>query len=126
MNLNASNPVVITEEDYELLKPFFSKTDGSKNEMSLSAELSRAVIVKNDAFPPHGIRVNSRIHIKDLDNGKVMEFTIVMPQYADMKSQKVSILSPMAAALIGFRKGETVKWKVPAGLKTFEIVDVQN
>ncbi|MGZ3845979.1 MAG: GreA/GreB family elongation factor [Flavisolibacter sp.] len=32
----------------------------------------------------------------------------------------------MGTALIGFRKGEQVRWKVPAGKKTFTIVDVQN
>jgi regulator of nucleoside diphosphate kinase len=35
-------------------------------------------------------------------------------------------MSPIGTALIGFRKGQQVKWKVPAGKKTFTIMNVQN
>lgn len=124
MNLNESNPVIITESDYNLLKPFFSKINQSTDEMSLSAELSRAVIIKDDAFPAHAIRLNSKVYIAEEITGEVMELTIVLPQYADIKQKKISILTPIAAALIGFRKGELVKWNVPAGLKQFKITEV--
>jgi len=124
MNPNKENPVIITEEDFNLLKPYFSKQDNTEDEMSLSAELSRAVIIKADAFPPHAIRLNSKVWIEDVDTGKTMELIIVLPQHADIKQKKISVLTPIAAALIGFRKGEITKWKVPAGLKRFKITDV--
>lgn len=124
MNLNESNPVIVTETDYNLLKPFFSKISKSTEGMSLSSELSRAVVIKDDAFPQHAIRLNSRIQIVEETTGESMELTIVLPQYADIKQKKISILTPIAAALIGFRKGEVVKWKVPAGLKEFKITEV--
>ncbi|SES13142.1 GreA/GreB family elongation factor [Pedobacter rhizosphaerae] len=123
MNLNENNPVIITQEDYDLLKPYFSKS--SVNEMSLSAELSRAMIIKSDAFPPHAIRLNSKVWITEESTGETTELTIVLPQYADIKARKISVLTPIAAALIGFRKGESVQWKVPAGLKVFKITDVK-
>lgn len=126
MNMNQQNAVVMTEEDFNLLKPYFNKTPDKNNEMSLANELGRAVIVKKDAFPPHGIRINSKVSVLDLDTSKTMEFTLVMPEHADMKQQKISILTPIGAALIGFRKGEEVVWKVPAGLKTFRILEVEN
>ncbi|RDC54098.1 transcription elongation factor GreAB [Pedobacter chinensis] len=124
MNLNEKNPVIIPEEDYNLLKPHFSKLKQPEAEMSLSAELSRAVIIKNEAFPPHAIRLNSRVWITEEQTGQVMELSIVLPQYANIKEKKISVLTPIAAALIGFRKGETVKWKVPGGLKVFKITEV--
>lgn len=126
MNINQQNAVVMTEEDFNLLKPYFNKTPDRNNEMSLANELSRAVIVKKDAFPAHGIKINSKVSVLDLDTEKVMEFTLVMPEHADMKQQKISITTPIGAALIGFRKGEEVVWKVPAGLKTFRILEVEN
>lgn len=125
MNLNETNPVMITQEDYNLLKPYFSKLKTIGNEMSLSSELSRAMILKKDAFPPHAIRLNSKIAIQDEATGQITELTIVLPEFAEIKEKKISILTPIAAALIGFRKGETVSWKVPAGVKTFKITDVQ-
>jgi len=126
MNLNKNNPVIIQEEDYQLLRHLMTKSATSDDEMSLAAELGRAIIVKKDAFPIHAIRLNSRVEILDEETGLTRCLYIVMPANANIKENKVSILSPIAAALFGFRKGETVQWKVPAGLKKFKINDVQN
>ena len=126
MNIKELNPVIITEEDYKLLKPYVDKLPDRNEEMSLAHELKRAVIVTKDAFPKHCIKLNSRVSILDLDTQKVLEFTIVMPEHADIKQNKISVITPMGAALIGFRKSEEVRWKVPAGLKCFRILDVVN
>jgi len=120
------NPVVMTEEDYNLLKPYISRLPDKGNDMSLASELHRAVIVKKEAFPPHTVRLNSKVSVLDLETQKVMAFTIVMPKHADIRQHKVSILTPMGTALIGFRKEEEVQWQVPAGLKRFRILDVSN
>lgn len=125
MDANNTNPVMITQEDYNLLKPYFSKLKTIGGEMSLSSELSRAMILKKEAFPPHAIRLNSKITIQDEITGQATQLTIVLPEFADIKQKKISILTPIAAALIGFRKGESVSWKVPAGVKTFKITEVE-
>jgi regulator of nucleoside diphosphate kinase len=126
MNLNKNIPVIMQEEDYQLLRPLMAKSAASDDEMSLAAELGRAIVVKKDAFPKHAIRLNSRVEISDEETGLTRSLYIVMPANANIKENKVSILSPIGAALFGFRKGETVQWKVPAGLKKFRINDVQN
>lgn len=126
MNIKELNPVIITEEDYKLLKPYVDKLPDRNEEMSLAHELKRAVIVTKGAFPKHCIKLNSRVSILDLDMQKVLEFTIVMPERTDIKQNKISVITPMEAALIGFRKSEEVRWKVPAGLKRFRILDVMN
>lgn len=126
MNVKELNPIVITEEDYKLLKPYVEKLPDRDDEMSLAHELKRAVIVSREAFPEHCVKLNSRVSILDLDTWKILEFTIVMPGNADIKQNKISILTPMGTALIGFRKSDEVKWKLPAGLKRFRILDVIN
>jgi regulator of nucleoside diphosphate kinase len=126
MKTNELNPVVITREDYELLKPLIERRADKQDEMSLGHELSRAIIVKKDALPPFTVRLNSKVTVVNQETQRVMEFMIVMPEQADIGQQKVSILSPMGTALIGFRKGEEVLWQVPAGLKRFRILDVVN
>lgn len=123
MNLNEQNPVMIGKKDFELLKPYISRQTEPVG-MSLSAELSRALIIKDDALPPHVIRLNSKVRIQDQDTGQIMELFIVLPRYADIKQKKVSVLTPIAAALIGFRQGEVTRWEVPAGMKTFKIIEV--
>jgi len=39
-------------------------------------------------------------------------------------AEKISVLTPMGAALIGLCKGETIEWKMPAGMKKFEVIEV--
>jgi regulator of nucleoside diphosphate kinase len=50
----------------------------------------------------------------------------VLPQQADIKKKKISVLAPIGTALIGFRKGRKVSWNVPAGKKDFKIMEVTN
>jgi regulator of nucleoside diphosphate kinase len=126
METQKLNPVLITEEDYQLLKPYIDNMPDKHEEMTLAYELDRAVVVKKEAFPPHAVRINSKVSVLDLETNRIVTFTLVMPANADMRQNKVSILTPMGAALIGFRKAEEVRWKVPGGLKRFRILDVQN
>jgi regulator of nucleoside diphosphate kinase len=55
---------------------------------------------------------------------KNIDLSIVMPPHADIKQRKISILTPMAAALIGFRKDDEIEWKMPSGLKKYKILEV--
>lgn len=126
MNIKEQNQIFITEEDYNVLKPYIDKLPDRNDEMSLAHELKRAVVVKKESFPKDGVRLNSKVSILDLDTQKVLEFTIVLSEYADIKQNKISVLTPMGAALIGFRKSDEVRWKVPAGLKRFRILNVVN
>ena len=126
MDIQEQNPVFITQEDYNLLKPYAGRLADKNDEMSLAYELKRAVVVKKDAFPKDCVRLNSKVSVLDLDTQKVLEFKIVLSELADIKQQKISVLTPMGAALIGFRKSDEVSWKVPAGLKRFRILDVVN
>ena len=116
----------MTEEDYNLVKPLVDNLPDKDERMSLAYEINRAVIVRKDAFPAHAVRLNSKVAVLDLATDKVIEFKLVMPEKADIRLNKVSVATPIGAALIGFRKGEEVQWKVPAGLKRFRILDVVN
>ena len=42
-------------------------------------------------------------------------FAIVGEDEADTKSGKISYVSPLAVALLGAKRGDTVVWKRPAG-----------
>ncbi|MCE6990133.1 GreA/GreB family elongation factor [Dyadobacter sp. CY323] len=123
---NQKNHVILSEDDFRMLKQFAETFPGSANanEMSLSYELNRAIVVENEDLPPDSIRLNSHVKVRELTSNKEMEFAIVMPALADFNQKKISVLTPMGAALIGLCKGETVEWKMPAGMKKFEVLDV--
>ena len=123
--------LVITTNDYEIimanLKYFSGKNTFNQHDAEeLESELKKAKLVMKEEVPKDVVQLNSHVTIKDDKQKKVMQVTIVTPEKVDIKERKISIMSPIGRALIGYRKGNKVKWKVPAGLKTFTILEVSN
>ena len=122
------NPVVLCESDFKILKEFIgiSTSQPKGDEMSLAYELGRAKVVEDGKLDADVVRLNSTVTVENVENGKTSAYTIVMPSDADISQKRVSSVAPMGAALIGFKKGDEVEWKLPAGVKKFKIVDVVN
>ena len=119
------------KDDYNLLVTYLNNRSGKttfdrQNAEDLFAELKKAKLVSKDEFPADVVRLNSTVRIKPEDKDYVMELMIVTPDKADIKERKISIMSPIGTALIGFRQGRNVKWQVPSGKKTFTILEVYN
>lgn len=125
---NDNTPVVLCESDHKKLLGLlnFDSKLNSEQEMTLAHEINRAIVVKDTAFPVNTIRIGSYVTIVELDSKKEKEFQIVMPKEADIRNRKISIYSPMAAAIIGFRIGDEVTWKMPSGLKKIKIKNVKS
>jgi regulator of nucleoside diphosphate kinase len=97
-----------------------------QNVKELLGELKNAKLVNKDNFPSDVVRLNSRVKIKDVNKGKVMDLTLVTPDKADIRERKISVMAPVGTALIGFKKGQKINWQVPAGRRTFTIMEVIN
>ncbi|MEO8822416.1 MAG: GreA/GreB family elongation factor [Ginsengibacter sp.] len=126
-----STPVILTRTDYEILNSYVKNLQGMQvnereNFSKLYGELKKAQIVEDDSLPTDIVRLGSTVVIKDLMTNRDMTVTIVLPQQADIKQKKVSVLAPIGTALIGFKKGQTVNWNVPSGKKDFKIKNVIN
>jgi len=128
---NVKNSIIIREDDYQVLVSFLKDTryirpGDAKNIIDLEAELKKAKLVNKENFPNDVVRLNSRIKIKDVNKNNIMELTLVTPDKADIKQKKISVMAPVGTALIGFKQGQKINWQVPAGKKTFHIVEVVN
>ena len=126
-----NNQLVVMKDDYNLMVTYLNNRHGKttfdrQNADDLFAELKKAKLVSKDEFPSDVVRLNSTVRIKPADKNHVMELMIVLPDKADIKERKISIMSPIGTALIGFRQGQNVKWQVPSGKKTFTILEVNN
>jgi len=126
-----NNQLVLRLDDYKLLTAYLNTWNGNtlveqKSARELQAELKRAKLVDKDEFPADAVRLNSKVKIKAEGRDGIMELMLVMPDKADMKARKVSVVAPVGAALIGFRQGQQVSWQVPAGRRTFTILEVVN
>jgi regulator of nucleoside diphosphate kinase len=126
-----TNNLVLRKDDYSLLISYLDNarkhsTFDRQNAEELTAELKKAILVTKEDFPSDVVRLNSKVRIKTEGKGEEMELTLVTPDKANIKEKKISIMAPIGTALIGFRQGQKVKWKVPAGNKIFTIVEVNN
>jgi len=97
-----------------------------RNAEELTAELKKATLVNKDDFPEDVVRLNSKVRVKAEGKSEEMELILVTPDKANIREKRISIMAPIGTALIGFRQGQKVKWKVPAGNKTFMILEVNN
>lgn len=125
------NTLILRKDDYTLLTSYINSMRRQSgfdrhNAEELIGELKKATVVNNDDFPPDVVGLNSKVRIKTDGKNEEMELIIVTPDRANIKEKKISIMAPIGTALIGFRSGQKVKWKVPSGNKTFTILEVNN
>ncbi|MEJ8566196.1 nucleoside diphosphate kinase regulator [Elongatibacter sediminis] len=78
-------------------------------------ELDQAAVVPDEELPANVVRMGSHIRFEDLDTGKLSECTLVYPQDADPSEQRISVLAPVGAALIGLAEGADIEWPLPGG-----------
>jgi len=89
-----------------------------------SQRLESAILVDVENEPRDEVHFGATVKA-ETDNGEIREFTIVGEDEADVATGKVSWRSPLAKAMIGARKGDTVKWRRPAGDTDLEIVAIR-
>ena len=123
--------LVLRKDDYSLLVSYLNNarrqsTFDKRNAEELAAELKKATVVNKNDFPEDVVRLNSKVRIKAEGKSEEMELILVTPDKANIKEKRISIMAPIGTALIGYRQGQKVKWKVPAGNKTFMILEVSN
>lgn len=87
----------------------------------LEAELNRAIIVDADKIPPDVVTMNSKVYLRDMDTGKDEFYQLVYPEDADIEQNKISILAPIGTAILGYKVGDVIEWKVPAGVRRLKI-----
>ncbi|HEY5918050.1 MAG TPA: GreA/GreB family elongation factor [Chryseolinea sp.] len=86
--------------------------------------LVSAKALRQENIDENIITMNSRVHLKDLNNQRETEITLTYPREANPSERRVSIFSEIGIALLGREKKEVVSWSVPGGTGLFEIVSV--
>lgn len=129
--LTQHKPIVLSKKDHGLITEYLRngtwlKPSDQPTASQLEAELKRAEVVDNSELPSDVVSLNSSVTVKEMRSGSRMTLKIVIPELANVKEKRISILSPIGTALIGFRKADIVQWTVPSGEKTFLIEDVKH
>jgi regulator of nucleoside diphosphate kinase len=88
---------------------------------ALEGELGRAKIVAPQDIPPYVVTMNTCVHLIDTNTGEEFQYTLVFPSDANSKKGKLSILSDLGVAIIGFSVGDTIEWEFPEGTRNIRV-----
>jgi regulator of nucleoside diphosphate kinase len=119
--------IFITENDWNRLGKLISNAlrDGLQNDKSfekLKSEMVKAKIVDLDQLPPDIITMNSRSLI-EIDESEE-EIALVYPEDADLIENRISVLSPIGTAILGYGEGDQILWEIPSGVTKIHIKKV--
>lgn len=85
----------------------------------------RNVIVIDGEISTDAVNVGTTVRVLYLDEGDEEEFTIVGARESDPMNNKVSNESPIGAALLGHKMGETVSVEAPDGAYDLKILEIK-
>ena len=92
--------------------------------VELEEKLLYARILDTSKLDTDKVLLYSKVKMKNLDNGSILEYMLVSDTEADLSTKKISANSPIGKALLAKKKSDVIKVEVPSGLMTFEVLDI--
>lgn len=129
-SLNSTrNAIHITSQDKQRLEDLLAEVGASNSRsrgdlMALTEELERAVVVDPHEVTKDVVTMNSRAEMVDLESGEIVTFTLVFPPDANIDEERISVLAPIGAGMLGYRVGDEFEWKVPQGVRRMKVTRV--
>lgn len=121
MNIQHHSPealpaIYVTEADFEILSNLADAAAGrAPGGRVLAGEMARAMIVEPGEAPHPFVRIGSRVAYRDLSSDQTRIVHVSLPRDASIDEGRISVLSPVGAALIGLSAGEAFHWTDPEG-----------
>jgi len=122
------HPIVISEPDARVLRGLLSRVGQGRDQEhleELSEELERAQVLEPEQVEADVVTMHKLVRIVDLSNGTTQELTLVGPAEANVSARRISVLAPLGTALLGYREGDEVEWRMPGGVRHLRIESVQ-
>jgi transcription elongation factor GreA len=108
--------------EYHAAKEHQSFIEGRMAE--LEDKVSRADVIDVSKLSGKDIKFGATVRLSDEDTEQRVTYQIVGEIEADIKKGRLAVTSPLARALIGRSKGESVEVDTPRGAKSYEIIKV--
>ena len=89
----------------------------------IESKLASSEVIDTSSIKSDHIVFGAHVKVKNLETEDTLEYQILGETEADIKEGKISILSPLARALIGKTKGDIVELVSPKGQTEYEVLD---
>lgn len=90
----------------------------------LEKTLANARVLDQSTLDTSKVTVFSKVTIKNKKTGKQMSYKLVSEQEADLKSNKISVTSPIGQGLLGKVIGDTAQVTTPGGKMEFVVLNI--
>ena len=90
----------------------------------LEKMLANSRILDESSMDDSEVRLLSNVTIKNKTSGKEITYKLVDESEADLKTNRISVSSPMGRGLLGKKVGELANIDTPRGVLHFEVVDI--
>ncbi len=90
----------------------------------LEDTMANARVIDESKLDKSKVQILSKVTLLNKKNNRQVVYTIVAEHEANLREGKLAIGTPIAQALLGHKKGESISVQVPAGLLEFEITDI--
>lgn len=109
-------PIVITMDEANRLSVLAnsSMTRFPHVAQFLARETERAKVVADDSDLRGVVRMGSQVRYSDDKTGEARDVVLVYPHEADIALKRISVLTPVGAALIGLSVGQTIEFETPS------------
>jgi regulator of nucleoside diphosphate kinase len=123
-NIATRPPIVLGDVDYKRLSALADAAFDRLPDLAeeLQTELDRARVVSSGGVPDNVVQMGSTVEFRS-DAGINRRVTLVYPDEADIAADRVSVLTPIGAALIGLALGQSMRWTARDG-RTHELTVV--
>ena len=126
MKTHKTPSIYLSQTDYDVINLLLRRaTPQDPTAALLRQELARAVVLEPAAVPGDCIGLNSVVKLLDLDTQETETQTLTLPTKANADLNRVSILAPVGAALLGYRVGDELEWPVPEGVRRLKVLEVE-
>ncbi len=104
--------IIVGKTDAERLSALASKIEATNPEVAemLLSELERAEMRDDLDVPSTTVAMNSYVEFFDEAHGKTWRVQLVYPGEADISAQRISVLTPIGAGLLGLAPGQSIFW----------------
>jgi len=93
--------------------------------LELEDQIGRAEVIDVSKLSGTTVKFGATVTLVDEDTDEKRKYQIVGDVESDAKHGKISLSSPIARALIGKGKGDTVEVTTPGGARSYEILKVE-